>query len=103
MLSSIRSRQTGQVGSSTREGVGGGAGFDDREVVFDGRGFEDGGGEAASEGVKGSWRMSGKESVLDCGPPENVMLRMKTTWRFSGYKKYWMSPHFVTKDFRDCA
>lgn len=46
-VSSMRSRQTGQVGSSTREGVGGGKGF--REVVWE------------VEGVKGSWESSGKE------------------------------------------
>ncbi len=44
-VSSIRSRQTGHVGSSTRLGVGGGNGL--RKV--DGE-----------EGMKGSWESSGK-------------------------------------------
>ncbi len=44
-MSSIRSRQTGHVGSSTRFGVGGGKGL--RKDVED-------------EGMKGSWESSGK-------------------------------------------
>jgi hypothetical protein len=35
VVSSIRSRQTGQVGSSIREGVGGARGFVDREAETD--------------------------------------------------------------------
>jgi hypothetical protein len=47
VVSSIRSRQTGQVGSSTRLGVGGGKGL--RKVLV-----------LVEEGVKGSWESSGK-------------------------------------------
>lgn len=46
MVSSILSRQTGHVGSSTRFGVGGGNGL--RKVEAD-------------DGVNGSWDSSGKE------------------------------------------
>ena len=45
-VSSIRSRQTGHVGSSTRFGVGGGKGL--RKV------------DVEDEGIKGSWESSGK-------------------------------------------
>jgi hypothetical protein len=46
VVSSMRSRHTGQVGSSTKLGVGGGKGL--RKV------------DAEVEGVKGSWESSGK-------------------------------------------
>ncbi len=45
-MSSILSRQTGQVGSSTRLGVGGGNGLRKAEAEVD--------------GVNGSWESSGK-------------------------------------------
>ena len=57
----MRSKQTGQVGSSTSDGVGGGAGLlvlgPDLVVVL-----LESAGEAAIEGVKGSCRISGNES-----------------------------------------
>lgn len=64
--SSIRSRQTGHVGSSMRAGVGGACGFEDREVDDMGLAWRvevvDGGGkDLLTEGVKGSWVISGKE------------------------------------------
>lgn len=69
-VSSIRSRQTGHVGSSTRFGVGGGNGF--RKDVED-------------EGMKGSWESSGK---LVLGLEEvgvwKVIDLMKVTWHVSG-------------------
>lgn len=75
-MSSMRSRQTGHVGSSTREGVGGGKGF--RCVVGAGEG----------EGVKGSWESSGKE-VFGCEEVGvwKVMLLMNTTWQVSGCRR----------------
>ena len=51
----MRSRQTGQVGSSTREGVGGARGLLLREVVLVAVGL------GIAEGVKGSLVMSGKD------------------------------------------
>ncbi len=65
--SSIRSRQTGQVGSSIKAGVGGACGLDERElevIGFDWR-LEDvgtGGPALAIEGVNGSLDMSGNEA-----------------------------------------
>ena len=72
-MSSIRSRQTGQVGSSTSEGVGGGKGL--RKV------------DDAGEGVKGSWESSGKEALvreLVCVGVWKVIDFMNTTWQASG-------------------
>ena len=65
----MRSRQTGQVGSSIKAGVGGGLGFVERAAVA--VAVED---EMAEEGimlvemgVKGSFRMSGKEESSASG------------------------------------
>ena len=80
----MRSKHTGQVGSSIREGVGGGAGLVERVVDLAVSPFAGVGEDGVREGVNGSCRMSGKESTFVCGRPENVMLLMKTTWRFSG-------------------
>lgn len=60
MDSSIRSRQTGQVGSSIREGVGGARGLLVRDEVV-GWGRE---GFRFVEGVKGSLVMAGKEALV---------------------------------------
>ena len=101
MDSSMRSRQTGQVGSSIREGVGGGAGFvggrvaavvDEEGVDFEGAdgvvaGAPGGGEEVrAMEGVKGSLVMSGKEEVCphSLGGRRKEMDLTKTIWQFSG-------------------
>lgn len=67
-MSSMRSRHTGQVGSSTRFGVGGGKGLE----------------KLAADGVKGSCDSSGK---LASGLPAvwKVMDLMNTTWHVSGY------------------
>jgi hypothetical protein len=70
VVSSIRSRQTGHVGSSTRLAVGGGKGL--RKVDEE-------------EGVKGSWESSGK---LVSGREEvgvwKVMDLINATWQVSG-------------------
>ena len=71
MVSSIRSRQTGHVGSSIRLGVGGGKGFSEFEDVV------------VAEGVKGSWLRSGKLPFGGVGVSK-VMERMKATWHVSG-------------------
>lgn len=91
MDSSIRSRQTGQVGNSIRAGVGGAIGFMLRDVVdndevgaavlaelFSARG---------GEGVNGSLFMSGKDG--SCPSSRRVLNSIdltKTTWQFSGFK-----------------
>ncbi len=71
VVSSIRSRHTGQVGSSTKLGVGGGKGLRDDAGV--------------EEGVKGSCDSSGK---LVFGWEElgvwKVMDLMNVTWQVSG-------------------
>ena len=54
----MRSRQTGQVGSSIREGVGGASGLVVREEALGGWGVE---GIGFVEGVKGSLAMSGND------------------------------------------
>ena len=56
--SSMRSRQTGQVGSSIREGVGGARGLVVREEAVGGWGVE---GMGFVEGVKGSLVISGND------------------------------------------
>lgn len=72
-MSSILSRQTGQVGSSTRFGVGGGKGL---------RLFCNG------AGVKGSWDSSGKlEFGFEAGVWK-VIDFMNITWQVSGCAKY---------------
>lgn len=58
VVSSMRSRQTGQVGSSTREGVGGGRGFRASGEAAESAGKVD------WVGVNGSRDMSGKEAVV---------------------------------------
>jgi hypothetical protein len=64
----MRSRQTGQVGSSTRLGVGGGNGFM----------------KLAAAGENGSWESSGKLAFgWDVGVWKVIDL-MKTTWHVSG-------------------
>lgn len=89
MDSSIRSKQTGQVGSSTNAGVGGAIGFELRGAD---------GSEGCStvlvpfdvsirggEGVNGSLVMSGKEgSSLSAWGIRSSIDLMKTTWQFSG-------------------
>lgn len=86
--SSIRSKQTGQVGSSIRAGVGGATGLELREtleredcsavpVVFDVS-------ILGGEGVKGSLVISGKVgSWLFAGGNRSSTDLMKTTWQFS--------------------
>ena len=61
--SSIRSRHTGQVGSSIKAGVGGACGLDEREFVTIGDAWRLALGVPAfvTEGVKGSFVMSGKD------------------------------------------
>lgn len=64
----MRSRQTGHVGSSIKAGVGGGIGFVERvAVAVEGEMAEEGM-SLVERGVKGSFRMSGKEesSSSDC-------------------------------------
>ena len=75
----MRSRQTGQVGSSISDGVGGASGFVVRDELVGCR--VDGG-----EGVKGSLVISGKEveGVVGEGVTKAIDLT-KTTWQFSGY------------------
>ena len=63
-MSSMRSRQTGQVGSSTRECAGGGKGFCEER-----------------EGVNGSWGWGEGKVVLGVW---RVMLFTKRTWQVSG-------------------
>ena len=87
--SSMRSRHTGQVGSSIRAGVGGALGFVPRD-------FEGSGGACIVvlgelkfsgflEGVKGSFVMSGKEESWPAiSLIRNSMDLTKTTWQFSG-------------------
>ena len=58
MDSSIRSRQTGQVGSSIKDGVGGARGLVVRDEAVGGWGVE---GLGFVEGVKGSLVMSGND------------------------------------------
>lgn len=65
-MSSMRSRQTGHVGSSTRECVGGGKGL--RYVGFE-EGVKGSCGEGEGKDVLGVWR---------------VMLLTKRTWQVSG-------------------
>ena len=67
----MRSRQTGQVGSSMRFGVGGGKGLRDSVAPL------------GMEGVKGSWLKSGKLS-LDRVGVSNVMDRMNAMVHVSG-------------------
>lgn len=79
-MSSMRSRQTGQVGSSTREGVGGGRGFRARLAAFGSVGLN----VVDNVGVKGSWDMSGNEleaaARLEAGEGvSNMMDLMKMT------------------------
>ena len=91
MDSSIRSRQTGQVGNSTKDGVGGAWGLDDRELDEMGapcrvEDVELGASCLVTEGVKGSLVMSGKEaSCPGVSCVRNSMDLTKTTWQFSGY------------------
>lgn len=66
MDSSIRSRHTGQVGSSIRAGVRGAGGFEERELEDTGVAWraevvEERGRDLFIEGVKGSFVISGKE------------------------------------------
>lgn len=63
----MRSRHTGQVGSSTRLGVGGGKGLE----------------KLVAEGVKGSCESSGKLALGSVGVWK-VMDLMKMTWQVSG-------------------
>ena len=82
----MRSKQTGQVGSSIREGVGGAIGLVEREVegckvlVVDGMGEF-----LLIDGVKGSFVMSGNDASW---PGRSCVLNSidltKTTWQFSG-------------------
>ena len=65
--SSMRSRQTGHVGSSINAGVGGACGLEERELDEIGaacgiEGVEDTGCDMLTEGVNGSFVMSGKEA-----------------------------------------
>ena len=69
--SSIRSRQTGQVGSSIRAGVGGAWGFEERELEDIGVAWivdvvKDVGRDLLTEGVKGSLVMSGNDGSRPC-------------------------------------
>lgn len=91
MVSSMRSRHTGHVGSSTREEVGGGSGFvlsdasepeSTAEDAPAGRGAE---GVGRAEGVKGSLFILGKlEGSLSASEVWNSIDLTKTTWQFSG-------------------
>lgn len=74
--SSIRSRQTGHVGSSMREGVGGGNGLRKEAVTVD----------AVAAGVKGSCVSSGNDVLLWWGEVGvwKVIDLMKATWQVSG-------------------
>ena len=75
VVSSILSKQTGQVGNSTREGVGGAKGFvvreDAKEDDSTGDGTAPGKGAIGwlvAAGVKGSWVMFGKLDGSLFGP-----------------------------------
>ena len=70
-MSSIRSRQTGQVGNSIKFGVGGGNGLSELDV-------------AELDGVKGSWLRSGKLPLAPLGVSKVTDL-MKATVHASGY------------------
>jgi hypothetical protein len=65
VVSSMRSRQTGHVGSSESDGVGGGAGFEERCGVADK--VDVSGGVRECEGEKGSLLSSGNASRRVCG------------------------------------
>lgn len=77
-MSSMRSRQTGQVGSSTRDGVGGGNGFKARLAPTPGSV------DTPKLGVNGSCLVSGKEFVLSSKGVWKTMDLMNMTWQFSG-------------------
>ena len=77
VVSSMRSRHTGQVGNSTKFGVGGGKGL--RWV------------DVTAGGVKGSWESSGKLveglfAAVALGVWK-VMDLMNTTWQVSGWRE----------------
>ena len=70
-MSSIRSRQTGQVGSSIRSGVGGGKGLKELH-------------SGTAEGMNGSWLRSGKLALGAVGVSK-VMDLIKATLQVSGW------------------
>ena len=78
----MRSKHTGQVGSSIRDGVGGARGFEFRVVEVT---VADGGGSALKgNGVKGSLFMSGNELESAAAGILVSTDLMNTTWQFSG-------------------
>lgn len=79
VVSSIRSRQTGQVGNSTSDGVGGGNGLRARLVPI----LESG--ATPRLGVNGSWLVSGKEGLSCANGVWKTMDLINITWQFSGY------------------
>lgn len=76
VVSSMRSKHTGQVGSSTRFGVGGGKGFRLLEAAT----------EDDDEGVKGSWFRLGNVRFSLMGVSKVIDLT-KTTWQTCACKK----------------
>ena len=86
VVSSIRSKQTGHVGSSSKEGVGGGAGFVEIAVA----GVKDPPAEGIITGENGSLsKFPGKFSDrCDFKLVEDInwIDLMNTTWQFSGFK-----------------
>ncbi len=90
----MRSRQTGQVGSSSRFGGGGASGLLDKllDVRFEAATF------AALGGVNGSFVFCGKllASVeMSESGDKNSTLLMKTTWQFSGSAELKSRPLFA--------
>ena len=82
--SSMRSKHTGQVGSSMSAGVGGAIGFVKR-LFEEGRPLLFGDVFFAPSGEKGSLAMSGKVLTSSEFPRAlNSMDLTKTTWQFSG-------------------
>lgn len=73
VVSSIRSRHTGQVGSSIRSGVGGGKGFGE---LYPG----------TVDGMKGSWWSPGKLALGAVGVSKVIDL-IKATLQVSGFRK----------------
>jgi hypothetical protein len=94
VVSSIRSRQTGQVGNSTSDGVGGACGFAVRDEASDGASTGEetpaAGGRGATgcfvgTGAKGSFVRSGYEVGSRFESPFwKFMDLTKTTWQYSG-------------------
>lgn len=87
----MRSKQTGHVGNSNSEGVGGGAGLVEIWVAAAADEEADTAGIAGRgpwEGKNGSFDISGKATeeawLLEEGFWNCIDL-MKTTWQFSGY------------------